>query len=382
MRIKPHHIFKNNRGIALIITLSIIAVLIVVTMELNRKVRSTVVTIATARDKLTLSHIASSGINIGMAILTKDKKSDPAEGLDSVQEDWARPEKISEVLQDIPFEKGSVSLEISDELGRIQLNALLEKFPGNKENRTQRALLDNLLRPVISEDEESELNATTRIVDFIKDWLDKDDENSSQIGEEGESDYYESLDPPYSCKNGPFIHINELLLVKDIKPEYFHSAGESKGLSDYLTVYGMAASNTKTGASFSYEGKININTAELPVIEAIFGEEEEECAQSVYDYREEKDEDSEFLNSLDKGWYKTVIGCGEIKNKYDQLIRTSSDYFRIESTATLFDLQLTVTAVIIREKDKKTNKWKCRVLSWETGDKKQAKKDEQKNSGD
>ncbi len=380
MQIKPYHILKNNRGMALIITLSIIAVLIVATMELNRRVRSTIVTTATARDKLTLSHIASSGISIGMAILIKDKKSDPPNGLDSIQEDWARSDKISEVLQDIPFDKGSVSLKISDELGKIQINALLEKFPGNKEKRSQRALLDGVLRPIISDDEESEtINATTRIIDFIKDWLDKDDENSSQIGEEGESDYYESLDPPYSCKNGPFIHINELVLVKDIKPEYFYGTG---GISNYLTVYGMTNSKTSSATTFSYEGTVNINTADLPVLKALVGEDNEEHAQAMYEYRQEREEDN-FINDLNsKTWYKNVMGIPDDFKIRDEFIRISSDYFRIESTATLFDLKLTVTAVVLREKDKKTNKWKCRVLSWETEDKIQAEKDEQKNFGD
>jgi len=44
----------------------------------------------------------------------------------------------------------------------------------------------------------------------------------------------------------------------------------------------------------------------------------------------------------------------------------TSDFFRIESTATLNEVKLTLSAVIHREQDKKTGKWKCRVLSWET----------------
>lgn len=381
-RLKPSHILKSNRGIALLITLSIIAVLIAATFELNRKVRSTVVNTATARDKLTLSHIASSGISVGMAILIKDKKSDPPSGMDSVQEDWARPEKISEILQDIPFEKGSVSIKITDELGKLQVNALLKRFPGHEENKLQRELWDNLLRPIVSKDEDTDINATTDIINAVKDWLDSED-NDAVTGFNGaESDHYEDLDPPYSCKNGPFTHINELLMVKGITPELFSG---TEGISDYLTIFGAETKTkprkTTRKTRFSYDGKININTAELPVLVALVGPDNMEYAQAIYDYRQEKD-DTEFVNSLSgTRWYKEAPGIPEDFNIKSGLIRTSSDYFQIESTGSLFEMKMTITAVVHREKNK-DNKWKCSILSWETGNKSQANTDEQKDSWD
>ena len=58
--------FKNNRGIALLITLTVITILAVVTMELNREARFTAVAAALNRDRLTLFHMASAGIHAGM----------------------------------------------------------------------------------------------------------------------------------------------------------------------------------------------------------------------------------------------------------------------------------------------------------------------------
>ena len=116
----------NNRGIALLVTLAIITILIPVTLEMNRKMLSAVFSAAATRDRITLLNMASSGIEIGKAMLVKDKNDSDT---DSLQEDWAESEKISEVLKDIPFEKGTIALTIGDELGKIQINSLV-KYPG------------------------------------------------------------------------------------------------------------------------------------------------------------------------------------------------------------------------------------------------------------
>ena len=45
------------------------------------------------------------------------------------------------------------------------------------------------------------------------DWIDPD--NNQHVGG-AESDYYESLDPPYQAKDGPMDDLSELLLVRGI----------------------------------------------------------------------------------------------------------------------------------------------------------------------
>jgi len=106
----PAKIIANNRGIALLVTLTIITVLIVAALEVNRRTRSTVYSAAATRDRITLWHMASSGIHVAQAMLVKDKKNSDA---DSLQEDWADPDNIRQVLQDIPFEEGSLNLVVA-----------------------------------------------------------------------------------------------------------------------------------------------------------------------------------------------------------------------------------------------------------------------------
>jgi len=359
VKFMPVTILGNNRGIALLITLTVITVLVVAALELNRRARSAVFSTAATRDRITLSQTAASGIHIAMAILAKDKKEPDT---DSLQEDWADPEKISEILQDIPFEEGSVALTISDELGRIQANALV-KFPeGREADILQIDLWDRFLRLILFANELDEVEPVT-IVNSVKDWLDSGDDDAITGLTGAESDYYQDIDPPYSCRNGPFTHIDELLLVRGVTPELFYGVEEKPGISRYMTVYGVSGANKE---NFSYEGKININTAELPVLTSLLPPEDEDLAQLISEYRSETS-DGEYIHDLSSlTWYKDVPGCSGIEID-PKLITTSSDLFRIESSATLHEMRIGITAVVHREKEKKTGKWKCRVLSWETG---------------
>ena len=73
-------------------------------------------------------------------MLVKDKRESQ---IDSVQEDWADPEKVSEAMSDIDFDNGGVTVAISDERSRIQVNALV-MLPGHDFNPTQFLLWDRL----------------------------------------------------------------------------------------------------------------------------------------------------------------------------------------------------------------------------------------------
>ena len=96
-------IFKNNnRGIALLITLSVITLLVVTTLELHRKVRSAVLASDTAKGRFRLTQTAASGVHVGMAALVMDKEDSD---IDSIQEDWASKEKMDALLMDFPFEE-------------------------------------------------------------------------------------------------------------------------------------------------------------------------------------------------------------------------------------------------------------------------------------
>ncbi|MGC8666732.1 MAG: helix-hairpin-helix domain-containing protein [Chthonomonadales bacterium] len=79
-----------------------------------------------------------------------------------------------------------------------------------------------------------QLQNDPNIAAAIVDWRDPDDQPT--IGQDmvgAESDYYQSLNPPYSAKNAPFDTIDELLLVRGITPDllYGPSPAQAQALS-------------------------------------------------------------------------------------------------------------------------------------------------------
>ncbi len=201
---------------ALLITLAVITLLVVTTMELNRRARATVISTAAVRDRHRLSEMLASGVNVAMAMLVEDKKNTTA---DSIQEDWADPEKVKSLLESIPFDEGKLEVSISDELSRIQVNALV-KFPDSHTfNEKQVGLWDRFLKlAFLAYEPPDEIDPANTIINSLKDWLDSGDDDAITGLTGAESDYYLDLDPPYSIRNGPLTHLNELLLVKGSYP--------------------------------------------------------------------------------------------------------------------------------------------------------------------
>ena len=355
----PEKILSNNRGIALLLTISIITVLIAGVLEWNRKVRTSVVASAAVRDRLTLSHMAASGVHAAMAMLIKDKIDSDS---DSLQEDWANPEKIEEAIRQIPFENGTVSFKITDERSKLQINALVLYPEGQQFNEAQRELWDRFLRLLPAPEDYQEDADPNAIINSIKDWLDSGDDDATTGLSGAESGYYQGLDPPYDPRNGPFYHLGELALVKGVTLDLLDGAGGIPGISQYITVHGSTNTEEKI---IKFEGRININTAELPVLTALLPPESQEIAQAIYDYRLETN-DQVYIHDLSKpDWYQQAPGAGSIQIDPD-LITTLSDIFSIDADASLNDMKLRVTAVVQREKDKKSGRWGCKVLNWHT----------------
>ena len=98
----------GNRGIALILTLSIITLLVVTALELHRKVREGVLASAMYSDVFTLRQTATSGIHAGMALLVKDKEDGD---IDSIQEEFKRVPGVlnAGLTSQVPGREASVS---------------------------------------------------------------------------------------------------------------------------------------------------------------------------------------------------------------------------------------------------------------------------------
>ncbi|MEH0021369.1 MAG: type II secretion system protein GspK [Desulfobacter sp.] len=356
---------NNESGMALLVVMAVISVLLVGALQLARNTGEAALATGSGADRFLAREQAIAGLHLGMALLAADGEA--GEETDSIQEDWARPEQVAKAVEAMGYNSESLVVEITDELGKLQINALLKQYPGREQNPDQYKLWERFL------DELDPDIDPVPILNCLQDWLDSRDDEAVTGLSGAESDYYLSLDVPYTCTNGPFGHISEIFLVKDITPELFktdrESADEEDGDSEtivpeeMITVHGLDTEDTTEGR-YKYTGKVNINTAPEAVIQTLLPLGSEDLAEDLVEYREERADGGEsFTNSLDKGWAAQVIQLsGKEQVAFDGLIRYDSDLFNIRSQSTRNQARTTISALIRRAKDETSGKWSCRIL--------------------
>ena len=308
---------KDNKGIALILTILIISLIVTLTLQFNTSMRSNLHAAMNLRDGIKLACIARSGFDGALAVLHEDILSG---NVDSLHETWAHLVSLSENSGSL-FDEGRFVVEIADHSGRIQINKLVDE--GGNYIEDQKGLLTRFLdSPEFGLDPQEVEN----IVDAIKDWIDPDSE-TTRFG--AETTYYEALEKPYPCKNGPFEFVEELLLVRGITEELFYGSSERPGISGYLSPHG--------------DGKININTADPLVLRALSDRIDQDMVEDMIAYREDEDNDLS-----DSDWYKKVPGMSEVSIPVD-LLTTSSTYFEITSEGYKGAMTKRIRGVVERE---------------------------------
>jgi len=358
-----HQKWRDKKGMAVILAMATMMLVVTAALEMHISERNGMLTAAVLRDRTQAGQMAESAIHLAMALLVKDRLENET---DSLQEDWADEESLAAYLETIPFENGKLSLKITDETGKIQINALLKYPEGREFNMPQLKIWERLAAILISIEgegegaEKAEDTDPMTIINSLKDWMDRGDDDAVTGLSGAETDYYESLDPPYACKNGPFDHISEVALVKGITKELFMGVGGTAGLSQYVTVYGAEKEGDN---KFTFPGKINISTADVAVLSALLPMEYAEFAPAMIEYREATS-GALYTNDVTKpNWYTNVPGLAGASID-PNLISVASTTFRIVAKAQVNKTSVVTTAVIQREKPSETAPWQCKVLNW------------------
>lgn len=322
---KSRAILSEDRGMALLITIMIVSLLVVVTLEFGRAMRQNHLASANLMNTEQLGAIARSGINLAVALLEKDGRET---AYDTLLDDWSALERDD--LSGL-FDQGHLQLKVTDLSGRLQLNCLGKS--GEVGTGTREILTRLLLSGEFTVEGETEAEG---IVDSLVDWLDTDNRESDAGAE---NSYYQSLTPGYACKNGPVQFIEELLLVKGITPALLYGSEGKRGLSQYITVYGD-------------DGKINLNTAAPELLQAIHPQMTRDLADELSTFRQEN-ANKEFL--ANPTWYVNVPSWpGDIVLDA-RFLTTTSTYFSLEATGVLDTLKRKIVAEVRRtRRDKVT----------------------------
>lgn len=363
---------SRSAGVALLITLTVITVLATLTLTFNQQSRQALTRTAHFKDRVAAEVLATAAVQAGMALLVRDLQNAITV---SGQQDWAQPELRADLLADLGLPDPSLpharlTMQIEDELGRMQVNALLDKPHGQQFHPARKLLWERFLEIMLAGHDQvpngySGLEvpiseAVSMITHSLKDWLDAGDDDAITGLEGAEADYYESLEIPYTCRNGPLPRLTELLLVRGMTPKLFYGHDQVPGLREFLTVHGQQAYEDH----YRFSGTVNINTAPLPVLAALLPSGAEALALEMDEYRRARENGTWLHDLSNPAWYRQVPGLAGISLD-PELITTVSDTFRITAQASISRVSVQITTVVRMEPSRDTNRLRARVLSWQ-----------------
>jgi hypothetical protein len=268
------------------------------------------------RDKLRF--ICDASVKVSIAELLKDEEKDYSSLSD-------RSSNNINAFKDIPAGDGFFSVSYSlindDRQADIETRYGLEDEQSKINlNKSEPEVMARLFKALgLDED------ASANLAFSIKDWRDTDSDLSVPSGS-AEDPYYRSLTNEYEAKDADFQVLDELLLVKDSNEKIFQR------IKDYITVYG--------------NGKVNVNTAGMFVLEALGLSEE--VAEDIVIYRKGKDN---ITGTQDDGFFSSpqdmAAKISEAFNLTDsqkqeldsvvqkELVTAKSSFFMIKGTAGL-----------------------------------------------
>ena len=234
--------WRNERGVALIVVLWIFIFLFVVAFDFSSSVREEANGAQRYNDDNQGYYLALAGFQKGLYDFLSQSASK------QLPSDQRPPDLFDGSWREGKLGVGGYRVRLIDEGGKINLNRI-------DENALRRIFtnlgIEEPLRSIL--------------VDSIMDWRDPDDLHRINGAE---NDYYLSLSPPYTAKNGPFDTVEELLWVRGVTSALFFGYAETGvrqgdnprpiGLREIFTVD-------------SPVDRINLRTASAEVIHAMSG---------------------------------------------------------------------------------------------------------------
>jgi type II secretory pathway component PulK len=269
MRIVLRH-KKNQDGIAIFIVLVSILVLASMAGIFAYNMRVETKLAMNSNNETEMEWLGRSGVELARYVLGQEMATPgPGQRFDALNQKWAGGQGETNdvladiILTDVPLGSGKFSVTIKDAERKININTAANN----------QALMTEALTLVGADASE-----IPTIIDSIQDWIDPDSETHVNGAE---SDYYQSLNPPYSAKNGPVDDLSELLLVKGVTPEIYWGPNST---NHQLSIFQQRPLASRSGLLASgpmvsmgmvdlftpvSNGRININTCSANTLRAI-----------------------------------------------------------------------------------------------------------------
>lgn len=385
----------NDRGFALVITLFIVALVTVLVLEFYFEASVELDLSVNYSHDVQAYHLAMAGIQFAKALLLRDQTN-----VDGPEDDWYKlallpacfgPKQLIELAQTAqstsgtptpppsptaptetegaadPRAEGCVTLRITDEAGKLPLNALLS--PNSTADTPPDATWLNVFKQFFRS-----VEIDPEIVDALVDWVDQNDDEYGTGG--AENSYYERLSTPYKTQGGPMRTIGDLRLIRGFDAETLAKLFPGKtpddvadldlGTNPYLTVYGTSSTTvgappvspprTGTGATPPATGapppatsstppKVNVNTASREVLQAMIAAAPGGGTPPDID---------DLLTRRQSQQFKTVNEALPGAAALARLLDVKSQFFRVESVGHVDVVQKKIVAVLQRTQNTAT----------------------------
>ena len=344
MKIRLCH---NSAGFALIIAMIAIIVLsmMAATLAISMKVEMTLARHANSEQQLLW--LGRSGVELARYVLSQ-QMAIPGEPYDSLNQIWAGgpggPGETNSPLVGISLDNyqvgdGTVSIKIVDLERKANINTA-------NTPELQQALT---LMGVDADD-------ISVVSDSIQDWI-------APAGPPrtagAESDYYQSLTPPYYAKNAPIDDLSELLLVKGVTPAMYWGSNATNHAPSILQHKLGLGTSPDEAPDYPFglvdiftpisSGRININTADTNVLQLIPGMDGATAAAIVQqragpDGAEGTSDDTPFQNIGQLASLVRNLNAGQLA----RVCTTRSYTFEVHVTAQINGYKREYIAILFR----------------------------------
>lgn len=249
----------NERGVALVIVLWIFIFLFVVAFEFSTAARDEASAAHRFNEETEGYYLAVGGFERGLYEFLNQPPGS------AVQRQLEKKDLLDGEWREEQLREGSFRVRLVDEGGKININRVSDA--------TLRRVFTHL-----------GLEAARRdmLVDAIMDWRDEDDLHRANGAE---SDYYMSLQPPYTARNGPLDTVADLLWIKGMTLDLFYGNPETSDSRQERPAIGLRDIFTVD----SPIDRVNLRTASAEVVYALTGVPLERCRAFVEERRKLSD---------------------------------------------------------------------------------------------
>ena len=117
-------------------------------------------------------------------------------------------------LKDFPLGNGKITVTITDMERKFCINHITDP----------RAPQMDVMQKALAAAGVTDPSQSSKIIDSIMDWVNP---GAGTHMNGAKDEYYNHLDPPYYCRNGPMEDISELLLIQGVTPEIYWGANST-----------------------------------------------------------------------------------------------------------------------------------------------------------